>query len=65
MRAMREHLAQAGKIYYKYQKEAWFLDAVEIYCDTINCFADDLGAGEGRFAALVRTGYDKYALFAF
>jgi DNA mismatch repair protein MutS len=30
MRTMREHLAQADKLYYKYQKEAWFLDAVEI-----------------------------------
>jgi DNA mismatch repair protein MutS len=42
MHAMREHLAQAEKLYYKYQKEAWFLDAAEIYCGTINCFADDL-----------------------
>jgi DNA mismatch repair ATPase MutS len=36
MRAMREHLAQAGKLYYKYQQESWFLDAVEIYCDAVN-----------------------------
>ena len=30
MQEMRKHLAQADKLYYKYQKERWFLDAVEI-----------------------------------
>lgn len=35
MRAMREHLAQAGKLHYTYQRERWFLDAVEIYCDAV------------------------------
>lgn len=33
MRFMREHLIQSSKLYNKYQKEMWFLDAVEIYCD--------------------------------
>ncbi len=42
MRAMRKHLAQAEKLYYKYQKERWFLDAVEIYCDAVNCLVHDL-----------------------
>ena len=42
MRTMREHLAQADDLVHRYQKEAWFLDAVEIYCDAVNCFADDL-----------------------
>ena len=42
MRAMREHLAQADDLNYNYQKETWFLDAVEVYCDAVNCFADDL-----------------------
>ena len=42
MRVMREHLAQARKLHYKYQKHSWFLDAVEIYCDTINCLVHDL-----------------------
>jgi len=42
MRIMREHLARVGKLYYKYQKERWFLDAVEIYCDAVNCLAHDL-----------------------
>ncbi|MCR4429598.1 MAG: hypothetical protein NUV45_01105 [Tepidanaerobacteraceae bacterium] len=42
MREMREHLSQKDKLYYKYQKESWFLDAVEIYCDAVNCLLDDL-----------------------
>ena len=42
MRAMREHLAQADKFHYKYQKERWFLDAVAIYCDAVNCLVHDL-----------------------
>jgi DNA mismatch repair protein MutS len=42
MREVREHLAQANKLYYQYQKEAWFLYAVEIYCDAIKRFAADL-----------------------
>jgi DNA mismatch repair protein MutS len=48
MRAMREHLAQADKLYYRYQKGAWFLDAVEIYCDAVSCFARDLSVLELR-----------------
>jgi DNA mismatch repair protein MutS len=42
MRTMREHLAQEKKRYYKYQKDSWFLDAVEIYCHTVNCLAQNL-----------------------
>jgi hypothetical protein len=42
MRAVREHLLQADALGHKYQEKAWFLDAVEIYCDAVNCFADYL-----------------------
>jgi hypothetical protein len=42
MHAMREHLAQADKLQYKYQKERWFLDAVKIYCDAVDGLAHDL-----------------------
>jgi DNA mismatch repair protein MutS len=42
MRAMREHLAQAEKLSYKYQKESWFLDAVEIYCDAVTSLVREL-----------------------
>ena len=42
MHARREHLAQADKLQYKYQKERWFLDAVKIYCDAVDGLAHDL-----------------------
>lgn len=39
---MRENLKQIDKLYYKYQKERWFLDAVDIYCDAVVSLANDL-----------------------
>lgn len=48
MHAMREHLAQAGKLYYQLQKQRWFMEAVEIYCDAVNCLAHDLASVDLR-----------------
>jgi len=48
MRTMREHLAQADKLHYKYQKEGWFLEAVQIYCHAVNCLVHDLSFAELR-----------------
>lgn len=42
MRTVREHLSQAPALHYNYQKEAWLLEAAEIYCEAVKCFADDL-----------------------
>ena len=42
MHEMREHLAQADRLHHKHQRERWFLDAVEIYCDAVNGLAHDL-----------------------
>ncbi len=35
MRAMRAHLGQAAKLHYPRQQQAWFLDAVTLYCDAV------------------------------
>jgi DNA mismatch repair protein MutS len=42
MQELRRYLERVHKLYYKEQKEAWFLDAVESYCGTVRRFADEL-----------------------
>jgi hypothetical protein len=42
MRRMSEHLAVADKLSYKYEKERWFLDATEIYCEAVENLLHDL-----------------------
>jgi DNA mismatch repair protein MutS len=42
-RRMREHLAQAEKLHYPLQKQAWFLDAAGIYCEAVRALAEELG----------------------
>jgi len=44
MRAMRERLNGAKKLYYKRATERWFLGAVEIYGEAVERFSRDLGA---------------------
>jgi len=48
MRSMRIYLSQVEKLYYKYQKERMFLDAVAIYGDAINCLVQDLSVANLR-----------------
>jgi DNA mismatch repair protein MutS len=35
MRLVRRHLTAVEKLYYKYEKEAWLLNAVETYCEAL------------------------------
>ena len=42
MIVMRRYLAMIEKLSYKYHKGGWFLEAVIIYCDAVNCLAHDL-----------------------
>ena len=42
MRTMRKQLSQADKLYYAYQKESWFVDAVETYCEAVTGLAQDV-----------------------
>jgi DNA mismatch repair protein MutS len=46
MRAVRDDLAQAGKLRYRYQKESWFLGAARGYCAAVSALADALGWAE-------------------
>ena len=46
MRIMRAYLVQSDKLYYKYQKERMFLDAVSIYCNAVNCLVHDLSRAD-------------------
>jgi len=68
MRSMREHLAQADKLYYTYQKERWFVDAVQIYCDAVICLQHDVSLvdvqsrGFAAFRAYV-TDYTSSGVF--
>jgi DNA mismatch repair protein MutS len=41
---MRQHLEQVRKLHYQLQKQAWFLDAVEIYCQAVRALAEELAA---------------------
>lgn len=44
MAAMKKKLIQTEKSYYLYQKESWFLDTVDIYCEAIQTLAQDLAS---------------------
>ena len=58
MREMREDLTQAGKLYHKYQKAKWFLDAVELYCDTVNSLVKNLSLVDIKSRGL--TAFHEY-----
>jgi hypothetical protein len=53
LRSMRETLKQADKRYYRRQKEALFLDAVDAYCGAIDLLARDLGLADLRSRGLL------------
>jgi DNA mismatch repair protein MutS len=53
MRSVREHLAQSAKLYHQHQKQSWFLDALEIYCDTLGKLVHDLSLVDLRSAGLL------------
>jgi len=42
MRDMRQHLVASEASHYKFQKERWFLDAVEVYCAATDGLLQDL-----------------------
>jgi DNA mismatch repair protein MutS len=48
MRAVRADLAQGSKLYHRLQQQSCFLDAVELYCDTIHTLAHELSSVDLR-----------------
>ena len=36
MRTMRGHLSLVEELHHKYHKEGWFLETIDIYCETVN-----------------------------
>ncbi|HVA29573.1 MAG TPA: hypothetical protein VNF68_15430 [Candidatus Baltobacteraceae bacterium] len=44
MRVVRDQVARADKLHYDYQKQRWFLQAVETYCSAMTSFGAALSA---------------------
>ena len=42
MIVMRRYLGLADKLYYKYNKEGWFLEATEVYCEAVTDLVSNL-----------------------
>ena len=63
MRLVRQELAQSAKLYYRYQKQWWFLDAVEVYCRGVQALRDDLHSlnVRSRGFANLRAYLEQYA----
>ena len=53
MIVMRRYLAMIEKLYYKYNKEGWFLEAVIIYCDAVKGLANGLSQVELKSRGLL------------
>jgi DNA mismatch repair protein MutS len=53
-REIRDRLKRVEKSYYKEQKQAWFLDAADLYCTTVTSFADQLSDMQLRSRGLRR-----------
>jgi Mismatch repair ATPase (MutS family) len=46
MQVVWEYLGLSEKLSYKYQKERWFLDAVDRYCNVVKALLDDLSRAD-------------------
>jgi DNA mismatch repair protein MutS len=46
MARMREHLEQRDALRHELQRQSWFVDAVEIYCEAVRALADGLAMRE-------------------
>jgi DNA mismatch repair protein MutS len=46
MSTMRDCLARGDRLHYPLQKQRWFLDAVDVYCDAVSSLRRDLSAAD-------------------
>ncbi len=53
MRTVREHLAQSEKLRNRHQREAWFLEAIAVYCEAVTSLNTDLAAARLQSRGLV------------
>lgn len=53
MRAARHRAEEAQTLYYKYQQEGWFLEAVVTYCDGVQALLQNLERGKPTSRGLV------------
>jgi len=60
MERMREHLAQVERLSYELQQQAWFLDAVGVYCAAVRTLADELAAREMKVTSRGLDGFRAY-----
>jgi DNA mismatch repair protein MutS len=58
VRSVRENLIQAGKLYYRYQKEASLLDAIDRYCAAVARLSERLLAAPPQSEGLA--GFTEY-----
>jgi hypothetical protein len=58
MRVMRRYSALTANLYNKYHREGWFLDAVDTYCEAVDCLAHDLSVVDLKSRGL--SGFRDY-----
>jgi DNA mismatch repair protein MutS len=52
MHGVRERLANADKVYYRYERQRWFLDAADDYCEGVSDLTRRLGDAQPRSRGL-------------
>jgi DNA mismatch repair protein MutS len=53
MRTVRRYLRLSGELRYRYQRQAWFLDAASLYQEAVHRMIEDLEAARPRSRALI------------
>ena len=53
MRSIRKYLVQSNRLFNPLQKERWFMDAVDVYCEAVNILCRDLSAANLKSKGLL------------